>query len=255
MGFKWGSPAMKVEEYRKHDAISLAGLIAKGEVSAEEVLETAIARAEQVNPAINAIVHKQYEQARKAVAAGLPEGPLKGVPYEFAVTGPTGRDPAHGCAARDDAGRHIGVGGLVGGPRQIGVISSETAHIRVTEIGHKRGHHGAGARACSEIDELLVDRDRVLACEIGRVGLAQAAGAVAHGATQSQCCAPPDCFRACAFQHLRDDLDARRRVIATDNLPSGRCVPNESDGTADRVPDPAEPLALLLERQPGEAGD
>ena len=26
-------------------------------------------------------MHKQYEQARKAVAAGLPEGPLKGVPY------------------------------------------------------------------------------------------------------------------------------------------------------------------------------
>ena len=26
-------------------------------------------------------MHKQYEQARKAVAAGLPDGPLKGVPY------------------------------------------------------------------------------------------------------------------------------------------------------------------------------
>ena len=42
--------------------------------AAEEVLEAAIGQAEQVNPAINAIVHKQYEQARKAVAAGLPEG-------------------------------------------------------------------------------------------------------------------------------------------------------------------------------------
>jgi amidase len=72
---------MRFEEYRTHDAVSLAGLIAKRQVSAEEVLETAIARAEHVNPAINAIVHKQYEQARKAVAAGLPEGPLKGVPY------------------------------------------------------------------------------------------------------------------------------------------------------------------------------
>ena len=72
---------MRFEEYRAHDAIALAGLIAKREVSAKEVLETAIARAEQVNPAINAIVHKQYEQARKAVAGGLPEGPLKGVPY------------------------------------------------------------------------------------------------------------------------------------------------------------------------------
>jgi amidase len=72
---------MRFEEYSKHDAISLAGLIARGEISAEEVLETAIERAEQVNPAINAIVHKQYEQARKAVAAGLPDGPLKGVPF------------------------------------------------------------------------------------------------------------------------------------------------------------------------------
>ena len=72
---------MRFDEYRKHDAVSLAGLIAKREVSAEEVLETAIARAEQANPAIDAIVHKQYEQARKATAAGLPDGPLKGVPY------------------------------------------------------------------------------------------------------------------------------------------------------------------------------
>jgi amidase len=72
---------MTFEEYRKHDAISLTELITKRQVSTIEVLETAIARAEQVNPAINAIVHQQYEQARKAVAAGLPEGPLMGVPY------------------------------------------------------------------------------------------------------------------------------------------------------------------------------
>jgi amidase len=72
---------MRFEEYRKHDAVSLAGLIARRQVRAAEVLETAIARAEQVNPAINAVVHKQYEQARKAIAAGPPEGPLKGVPY------------------------------------------------------------------------------------------------------------------------------------------------------------------------------
>jgi amidase len=71
---------MRFEEYRQHDATSLAELIAKREVSVEEVLETAIARAEQVNPVINAIVHKQYEQARKAVVR-LPEGPLKGVPF------------------------------------------------------------------------------------------------------------------------------------------------------------------------------
>src|SRR5438105_11443374 len=101
MYFKFGDrPAMRFEEYRTHDAVSLAGLISKRQVSADEVLETAIARAEQVNPAINAIVHKQYEQARKAVAAGLPEGPLKGVPYLLkdrgffatAARGPVGRN-------------------------------------------------------------------------------------------------------------------------------------------------------------------
>jgi amidase len=72
---------MRFDEYRKHDATALAGLVAKREVSPAEVLEIAIARAEEVNPAINAIVHKQYERARKAAAAGLPDGPLKGVPY------------------------------------------------------------------------------------------------------------------------------------------------------------------------------
>jgi amidase len=73
---------MRFDEYRKHDATALAGLIAKREVSAKEVLEAAIARAEEVNPKINAIVHKQYVKARKA-AGGPPQGPLAGVPYLF----------------------------------------------------------------------------------------------------------------------------------------------------------------------------
>ena len=72
---------MRFDEYRKQDATALAGLIAKGELDAKSVLEVAIARAEQVNPAINAIVHKQYDQARKVVATGLLAGPLAGVPF------------------------------------------------------------------------------------------------------------------------------------------------------------------------------
>jgi len=72
---------MKFADYRKYDAIGLAALIVKREVSAREVLETAIARAEQVNPSINAIIHKQYEQAGRAVTHGLSQGPLCGVPF------------------------------------------------------------------------------------------------------------------------------------------------------------------------------
>ena len=65
---------MRFDEYRKHDAVSLAGLIAKREVSAKEVLETAIARAEHVNPAINAIVHSSMNKRAKRSRWGFPMG-------------------------------------------------------------------------------------------------------------------------------------------------------------------------------------
>jgi amidase len=72
---------MRFDEYRRRDAVALAGLVAKGEVSARDVLEAAIARAEAVNPKINAIVHRQYDRVRAAIDQGLPRGPLAGVPY------------------------------------------------------------------------------------------------------------------------------------------------------------------------------
>ena len=46
---------MRFDEYREHDAVSLARRIASRQVSAEEVLETAITRAEQVNPGMSTI--------------------------------------------------------------------------------------------------------------------------------------------------------------------------------------------------------
>lgn len=69
------------EEYRRHDAMGLAALVRKGDASPMELLELAIARAEAVNPKINAIVVEHFELAREAVRKGLPKGPLRGVPY------------------------------------------------------------------------------------------------------------------------------------------------------------------------------
>ncbi|ONI75387.1 amidase [Actinosynnema sp. ALI-1.44] len=68
------------EEYRRFDAVGLAGLVARGEVTAADLLEVAIERAEQVNPKLNAIVYPMYEIARKR-AAGPLSGPLAGVPF------------------------------------------------------------------------------------------------------------------------------------------------------------------------------
>lgn len=67
-------------DYARHDAVGLAELIRKRKIGAAEVLEAAIARTEALNPAINAVVLKHYELAREAVRAGLPAGPLSGVP-------------------------------------------------------------------------------------------------------------------------------------------------------------------------------
>ena len=72
---------MTFEEYRTYDAVGLAELVAKREVSATELLEMALARTEQVNPAINAVVRPLEAEARAAIAAGLPEGPLAGAPF------------------------------------------------------------------------------------------------------------------------------------------------------------------------------
>ncbi|ADB39908.1 amidase [Spirosoma linguale] len=69
------------EEYVKHDATSLAELVRNGEVTPAELLETAIARAETVNPQLNAIVTPLYDKGRD-MASQLPEsGAFRGVPF------------------------------------------------------------------------------------------------------------------------------------------------------------------------------
>jgi amidase/6-aminohexanoate-cyclic-dimer hydrolase len=71
----------RIESYESFDAMGLAELVAKGDASPEDLLETAIAIAEERNPELNAIVIPMYDEARSAIRAGLPEGPFKGVPF------------------------------------------------------------------------------------------------------------------------------------------------------------------------------
>src|SRR5262245_12810603 len=54
---------MKVEDYDRHDALGLAGLIRHGEVSAAEVCKAAIARIEALNPSLNAVVAQRFDRA------------------------------------------------------------------------------------------------------------------------------------------------------------------------------------------------
>ncbi|WP_233846253.1 amidase [Paraburkholderia sp. HD33-4] len=52
-------------DYLAHDAIGLAELVRTRQVSARELIDVAISRTEAVNPAINAVVLKDYDAARQ----------------------------------------------------------------------------------------------------------------------------------------------------------------------------------------------
>jgi amidase len=69
------------DELIHHDALALAGLVRKKEVTGLELVEAVIERIEQVNPVLNAVITKMYDEARKTAASPLPKGPFIGVPF------------------------------------------------------------------------------------------------------------------------------------------------------------------------------
>jgi amidase len=72
---------MPFAEYGRYDSLGLAELVRTGQVSPSELLDEALARTAAVNPKINAVIHLMEARARAAIAAGLPPGPLSGVPF------------------------------------------------------------------------------------------------------------------------------------------------------------------------------
>ena len=63
------------------DATALAERVRRGDVQPIELVETAIAAIERVNPQLNAVIHRMYDQARAAAKGALPDGPFRGVPF------------------------------------------------------------------------------------------------------------------------------------------------------------------------------
>jgi len=109
-------------------AIELAARIARGEVSAVEAVEAHIARVEEVNPRLNALVVKRYDEARREAQAvderrraGQALGPLAGVPVTIKE-----------CLD------------LAGTPSTFGLESRRNAHASVDEL-HVARLRAAGA--------------------------------------------------------------------------------------------------------------
>jgi amidase len=96
-----------IDELTWLDATETAERIRRGEVSAREVIDAAIARIEALDPTLNAVIHRRFGRARdeaSGVGAGS-EAPFAGVPFllKDAVCHSAG-DPFHaGCRALKNA--------------------------------------------------------------------------------------------------------------------------------------------------------
>jgi amidase len=69
------------DDYRRHDAIALARGVERGDFSADELLQAAMARADAVQDRWHALSQRHDDLALQALRDGLPPGPLRGVPF------------------------------------------------------------------------------------------------------------------------------------------------------------------------------
>ncbi|HVF38779.1 MAG TPA: amidase family protein, partial [Gemmatimonadaceae bacterium] len=70
-----------MDDFSKHDALSLAELVRTKQVSARELVTASIERIESLNPRLNAVVHRMFDGALAAADAPRGDGPFDGVPF------------------------------------------------------------------------------------------------------------------------------------------------------------------------------
>lgn len=74
--------SLRIDELSTIDATAQAELVRRRELTPLELVDSAIARIERVNPTLNAVITPLFEEARMtAVSPDLPNGPFRGVPF------------------------------------------------------------------------------------------------------------------------------------------------------------------------------
>ncbi|MEM8632153.1 MAG: amidase [Pseudomonadota bacterium] len=105
------------------DATDLINLIAQGTVSPEAALDAALERTRTRNPAINAVVSLFETEARRAIAEGLPDGPLRGLPFLLKDLGAESREyPASGGSRLFQGARYPADGAIVARLKAAGAV-------------------------------------------------------------------------------------------------------------------------------------
>jgi amidase len=72
---------MTMEDLSGYDAIGLAALVRRKDVTPLELVERAIRAIERIDPHLNAVVTRPWDRARAEASTPLPEGPFTGVPF------------------------------------------------------------------------------------------------------------------------------------------------------------------------------
>lgn len=75
------SPIGPFKEFDDYDALGLADLVRRHEVSSRELVETSIARIEALDDVLNAVVIRCFDQALDVAETAPPTGQFAGVPY------------------------------------------------------------------------------------------------------------------------------------------------------------------------------
>lgn len=196
---------MAFTDYDRFDGVGLATLVKAKQVSAREVLDEAIRRAEAINPKLNFLAHKAYDVARRAADdPRLPDGPLKGVPWllKELATGWEGQPYTNCCPYLKDVVapfdaetlRRIKAAGMVPfgkttSPEQGWALSTESSMHGITRSpwdlertpGGSSG--GAAAAVAARVLPMAEASDgggsiRVPAANCGLVGLKPARGRI-----------------------------------------------------------------------------
>ncbi len=81
VGLTLGKLTGLAADYASYDALGLAGLVAKKQVTPQELLDAVRQRVEALNPKLNAFCALFFEKAEAQIKQGLPAGPFRGVPF------------------------------------------------------------------------------------------------------------------------------------------------------------------------------
>lgn len=72
---------ISLNDYAAHDGLGLTELVARKDVTPQELVDAALKAIETVNPKLNAVLQTLPEQAAAEIRGGLPQGPFTGVPF------------------------------------------------------------------------------------------------------------------------------------------------------------------------------